>query len=96
MASNITTMNYKEMAKAIRSERRAIWEALGKPEVLAWRYKLRQMGATSYTAERLLRQSLGIEHVPWRDLFREDESLRLLAEFRKHYPLRPNDCFIAP
>jgi len=65
-------MDYKAMAKAIRAERRGIWEALGKPVVTAWRYKPRQSGCESYMAERMMRQALGFEHVPWRDLLMED------------------------
>lgn len=60
-------MNYRAMARAIRAERRAIWEGLGKPFVL--RGKPRQHGCESYLYRALADQS----SAPWRDLWEEDQ-----------------------
>jgi hypothetical protein len=56
-------MNYAAATKAIREERRAIWEGLGKP-VMVRRWKPRQLRMTPVWSP--------FEHIPWSDLYYED------------------------
>ena len=76
-------MNYRAMAKAIRAERRATWDGLGRPNPSGYvfRPKPRQSGCEWYVAGRLFRQTLGIDPIPWADLYLEDYFIRMTDFF---------------
>jgi len=62
-------MNYKAMAEAIRTERKAIWEGLMKPDPPIYRVKGRQCGITP--------PMMLSRHIPWSDLYVEDYFIRM-------------------
>jgi hypothetical protein len=65
-------MNYAAAAKAIRAERRAIWEDIGRPDPPQYRAKGRQSGVSM----TMLAMSL-LRHTPWSDLWAEDYFKRM-------------------
>lgn len=67
-------MNYAAMARAIRAERRGIWEELGKPVVINYGWKPRQMSMTPPPISLT-------QHVPWRDLKAEDMMWEAMLRF---------------